>query len=857
MPKTRIKKKTDTTGGFQDLGYTLTEDEITSFNNKVDKVTSTDNAIARFNGTTGAIQNSTVTITDAGKIIAPSFASDATEAGMVFSDNNELNFGSNSNTLYIGYRNKLNTSGSVGIYNFGTSSGSTGMTSGRINAGDIYSNSKKVATETFVTGKIAELVNAAPAELDTLKELAEGITANKDVLETVTEAVGKKVDKVTSTDNAIARFDGTNGAIQNSKVTIDDNGVIYSNNTKVALTSDLTNVVKTTTNNTFTANNIFKNNAFEIRANSVSDDSWIKLTNATDSGYYAFGIRRPYDMYGLQMKIHPDTGNDQYIDILHAGNYTKYAVPKTRTINNQALTSNITLTASNVGAEPAFTKNSAFNKNFGTAAGTVCEGNDSRLSNARTPTAHTHVKSEITNFPTIPTVNNGTLTIQKNGTSVATFTANQSTNAIANITVPTTTSELTNDSGFITSDDLPSGGVTSVVGQTGAVTATQIKSGLLNSVGGFSIGTNADASSGGAIGNTASAVTGGAIGKNSYAESGGAIGEYATTGSGGAVGDYSKSTTGGAVGEFAEATTGFAGGYNSKATASGAVQLGEGTNATTNTLQFREYQLLDANGKIPSDRLNITGGVTSVIGNTGAVTAAQIKTGIQTSPGGFAIGANNPSATTGGAIGKSSKTASGGAVGESATASTSGGAVGYFSNTTAGGAIGGYAQSTTGFAGGYDARATADGAVQLGTGTNATANTLNFRTYKLLNANGYIPFDRLQHIASTHLDDLEFTTIFEGDVGSGAITIEGGKSLCDYRIIFILGANDARNGAEWKMYYGWQFRDMASNTLVNSVVLSTSHTTGGWLIRRDSLTSTTTLTQTEENMRIYAIYGMN
>lgn len=38
--------------------------------------------------------------------------------------------------------------------------------------------------------------------------------------------------------------------------------------------------------------------------------------------------------------------------------------------------------------EAAFTKNTAFNKNFGTAAGTVCQGNDSRLSNARTPTSH-------------------------------------------------------------------------------------------------------------------------------------------------------------------------------------------------------------------------------------------------------------------------------------------------------------------------------------------------------------------------------------------------------------------------------------------------------------------------------------
>lgn len=43
-----------------------------------------------------------------------------------------------------------------------------------------------------------------------------------------------------------------------------------------------------------------------------------------------------------------------------------------------------------IGAEPAFTKNTAHNKNFGTAAGTVCQGNDSRLSDARTPVSHNH-----------------------------------------------------------------------------------------------------------------------------------------------------------------------------------------------------------------------------------------------------------------------------------------------------------------------------------------------------------------------------------------------------------------------------------------------------------------------------------
>lgn len=41
------------------------------------------------------------------------------------------------------------------------------------------------------------------------------------------------------------------------------------------------------------------------------------------------------------------------------------------------------MNSSFIGAEPAFIKNSAFNKNFGSSAGTVCQGNDGRLSDAR------------------------------------------------------------------------------------------------------------------------------------------------------------------------------------------------------------------------------------------------------------------------------------------------------------------------------------------------------------------------------------------------------------------------------------------------------------------------------------------
>ena len=100
--------------------------------------------------------------------------------------------------------------------------------------------------------------------------------------------------------------------------------------------------------------------------------------------------------------------------------------------------------------------------------------------------AFTGAYSDLTGKPTIPAAaNNGTLTIQKNGTNVQTFTANQSSNVTANITVPTKVSELTNDSGYITSNL-----ITGVKGdsessyRTGNVNITKTNIGLGN-VGNF------------------------------------------------------------------------------------------------------------------------------------------------------------------------------------------------------------------------------------------------------------------------------------------------------------------------------------------------------------------------------------
>ena len=94
--------------------------------------------------------------------------------------------------------------------------------------------------------------------------------------------------------------------------------------------------------------------------------------------------------------------------------------------------------------------------------------------------------NDLTNKPTIPTVNNATLTIQKNGTTVKTFTANSSANVTCNIEVPTKVSQLTNDSGFIVDVSGKADKATTLSGYgiTDAYTKTQVDnkiSGLVNS----------------------------------------------------------------------------------------------------------------------------------------------------------------------------------------------------------------------------------------------------------------------------------------------------------------------------------------------------------------------------------------
>lgn len=114
--------------------------------------------------------------------------------------------------------------------------------------------------------------------------------------------------------------------------------------------------------------------------------------------------------------------------------------------------------------------------------------------------------------------------------------------------------------------------------------------------------------------------------------------------------------------------------------------------------------------------------------------------------------ADKATSTGGFAGGEGAHAESGGAVGSGAATNT-GGAVGSDASANGGGAVGLMAKTSNGFAGGFNAKtqdSSGDGidAIQLGSGTNSTAKTLQVYTYQLMDASGNIPQARISNVFS-------------------------------------------------------------------------------------------------------------
>tara|TARA_R110000824_G_scaffold23500_2_gene84123 strand:+ start:762 stop:2297 length:1536 start_codon:yes stop_codon:yes gene_type:complete len=123
-----------------------------------------------------------------------------------------------------------------------------------------------------------------------------------------------------------------------------------------------------------------------VSAITVNAAGAIMHTDVPDSDT-GFVKRTGAETYAVDTATYSTTGHTHDHNAL-----TNYAVGQHRIIDDSGTSGTELWSANNInyhlgGKEPTISKNTAFNKNFGTASGDVCQGDDGRLSDTRTPSS--------------------------------------------------------------------------------------------------------------------------------------------------------------------------------------------------------------------------------------------------------------------------------------------------------------------------------------------------------------------------------------------------------------------------------------------------------------------------------------
>lgn len=171
------------------------------------------------------------------------------------------------------------------------------------------------------------------------------------------------------------------------------------------------------------------------------------------------------------------------------------------------------------------------------------------------------------------------------------------------------------------------------------------------------------------------------------------------------------------------------------------------------------------------------------------------STNIVNSQGGFSAGESASTTSGGVAIGYLSTTNTGVALGQNAS-SGGGAAIGYFASAEAGGSVGQSSLAGNGFAGGYNAKTLQEAngqqvvidAIQLGTGTNNTARSLQIYDDNIYDANTHTL--KVDNAILGKVDVLMLATqLWNGNVTSGQFTLNA--SISDFDIIILEGIQGA------------------------------------------------------------------
>ena len=154
---------------------------------------------------------------------------------------------------------------------------------------------------------------------------------------------------------------------------------------------------------------------------------------------------------GYAHRLSYSVGDTSIATATHNSEWTSWTIqgvsPGTTTVN---------VTAANAPSPLTITVTAADDQNFLNERGLAhfWKNVDNIKQDKLTAGTNITISSNNTISASQPTVGNATLTIQKNGTNVQTFTANATSNKTANITVPTTVAELSDASTYVTQNNL-------------------------------------------------------------------------------------------------------------------------------------------------------------------------------------------------------------------------------------------------------------------------------------------------------------------------------------------------------------------------------------------------------------------
>ena len=232
--------------------------------------------------------------------------------------------------------------------------------------------SANIARTSDITAGIASVVNAAPASLDTLKELADALGNDASFSATVTNALAAKAPIASPT------FTGTVSGVTKAMVGLGNvpnvDATARANHTGTQPATTITGLAAVATSG-----------AYADLSGTPAAYS-LPTASSTVTGGVRIGSGVSIDGSGV-ISVSVD-----YAATLHShGNLSASGIMASGTV-----------AANVVGGPVVFGAiTGAIGRGaFGTVGGTFCQGNDSRLSDARTPTAHNQAWSTITSTPT-------------------------------------------------------------------------------------------------------------------------------------------------------------------------------------------------------------------------------------------------------------------------------------------------------------------------------------------------------------------------------------------------------------------------------------------------------------------------